>query len=70
MGLTSIHHDLQNDTRAATQVHVAHPQQGDEARAEGAAVVVESWVSLQIERQECAWKAGYRAANLQDGDIC
>ena len=51
-------------------MHVAYTQQGNEAGAEGAAVAVESWVSVSAECEERAREAGYRAKTVQDGDIC
>ena len=50
-------------------MHVAYQGFGDEAGAEGAAVAVESWVSVSAECEECAGEAGYRVAELPDGDI-
>ena len=50
-------------------MHVAYQGFGDEAGAEGAAVAVESWVSIQIERQKRAGEAGHRAAAVSDGNI-
>lgn len=50
-------------------MYVAHPQQGHKARAEGAAVAVESRVPLSAQREECAREAGYCDAALPHGDI-
>jgi len=50
-------------------MHVAHPQQGHEARAEGAAVAVEPRVPLPAEREVGAGEARHRHAALPDGDI-
>lgn len=50
-------------------MYVAYPQQGHEARAEGEAVAVESWVPLPAECEVGAWKARYRHAALPHGDI-
>ena len=50
-------------------MHVAYTQQGNEAGAEGAAVAVESWVSVSAECQIGARKAGYCVAGVQDGNI-
>lgn len=50
-------------------MHVAHPQQGHKARAEGAAVAVESRVPLPAQRKECAGEAGYRDAAISDGHL-
>ena len=50
-------------------MHVAYQGFGDEAGNEGAALAVESWVSISAERQECARKAGHRVASVSDGDI-
>ena len=50
-------------------MHVAYQGFGDEAGDEGAAVAVESRVSVQAEREECAGEAGYRAAALPHGDL-
>ena len=41
--------------------------EGHEAGAEGAAVAVESRVSIQAEREVGAWEAGHRDAAVQDG---
>lgn len=50
-------------------MHVAYQGFGDEAGAEGAAVAVESWVSVSAECEERAREAGHRAAALPHGDI-
>ena len=50
-------------------MHVAYQGFGDEAGAEGAAVAVESWVSVSAECQKRAGEARYCAAELPDGDI-
>lgn len=50
-------------------MHVAHPQQGHKARAEGAAVAVESRVPLPAHRKERSGEAGYRDAALPHGDF-
>ena len=50
-------------------MHVAYQGLGDEAGAEGAAVAVESWVSVSVECQKRAGEARYRAAELPDGNF-
>ena len=50
-------------------MHVAYQGLGDEAGAVGAAVAVGAWVSVQAKRKECAWEAGHRVEDLQDGNI-
>lgn len=50
-------------------MHVAYTFEGDEAGDEGAAVVVESWLSVSAEREKCAGEAGYRVAELPDSDF-
>ena len=50
-------------------MHVAHSFEGDKAGDEGAAVAVESWVSVSAERQERAGEAGHSVAALPHGHL-
>lgn len=50
-------------------MHVAHPQQGHKARAEGEAVAMGSRVPLSAECEVGAWKARYRHAALPHGHL-
>ena len=49
---------------------VACAEQGYEARNDGEALSFCPWVQIQDSREEPAWQARYRAAQISCGDIC
>lgn len=51
-------------------MHVACAEQGYEARNDGEALSFCPWVQIQDSREEPAWQARYRAAQISCGDIC
>ena len=57
------------DTCTTPPLHVTYTQQGDEAGDNGPEMAVGAWVSVSAECQIGAGEAGYRAADVSDGDI-
>ena len=57
------------DTCTTPPLHVAYPQQGDEAGDNGPEMAVGARIPVQAERQERAGQAGYCYAQIPDGDL-
>ena len=58
-----------SDTCTAPPLHVAYPQQGDEAGDNGSQMAVGARIPVQAEREERAGQAGYSDAQIQNGDF-
>ena len=57
------------DTCTTPSLHVAYPQQGDEAGDNGPEMAVGARIQISAEREERVGQAGYSDAQIQNGDF-
>ena len=63
-------HARHPDTRTTPPLHVAYPQQGDQAGDNGQEMAVGARIPIQAQCQERARQAGHSDAQVQDSNFC